>query len=133
MNARMMENSRRRLSSECETLIKSIGRNRRAAVEIATEKTEDEGDLATIYSERNILNSLHESDFARLRFSQEALKALERGQYGECSKCGEDINPKRLEALPSATMCLACQEEVEAKQASARMVSAGTQEDDLQW
>ena len=133
MNARMMENSRRRLSSECETLIKSINRNRLAVVEIATEKTEDEGDLATIYSERNILNSLHESDFARLRFSQEALKALDRGQYGECAQCGEDINPKRLEALPSATMCLGCQEESERKHKSSRLVLAGQEVEEDGW
>jgi DnaK suppressor protein len=133
MNARMMENSRRRLSSECETLIKSINRNRLAVVEIATDKTEDEGDLATIYSERNILNSLHESDFARLRFSQEALKALDRGQYGECAQCGEDINPKRLEALPSATMCLRCQEETERKHQSSRLALAGHEVEENEW
>jgi len=133
MNAKKMENSRRRLSSECETLIKSINRNRLAVVEIATEKTEDEGDLATIYSERNILNSLHESEFARLRFSQEALKALERGQYGECAQCGEDIDPKRLEALPSATLCLGCQEASERKFASLRLVPAGQKVEEDAW
>jgi len=82
------------LSREYENLIKSINRNRMAAEEIRQENTEDEGDLATISHNKELLYNLHESDFMRLRFIQEALKALDRGQYGECLRCGEDISMK---------------------------------------
>jgi DnaK suppressor protein len=68
---------------------------------------------------------LHESDFKRLRFIQEALKALDRGQYGECVRCGEDINEKRLVAVPWATLCIGCQEEVEKDDLSSGVVPAG--------
>jgi DksA/TraR C4-type zinc finger protein len=30
------------------------------------------------------------------------------GTYGICAYCGEDIDPKRLEALPTATRCILC-------------------------
>ncbi len=37
-----------------------------------------------------------------------ALARLESGQYGVCSRCGGDIAPARLAALPTATNCIAC-------------------------
>jgi DnaK suppressor protein len=125
MDAKKTKDTRRRLSSEYENLIKSINRNRTAAEEIKVENTEDEGDLATISHDRDLLYNLHEGDFARLRFIQEAIKALDRGQYGECVRCGKDINEKRLKAVPWATLCIRCQEEVEKDDLSSRLAQAG--------
>jgi DnaK suppressor protein len=125
MNAKKIEDIRRRLSSQYESLIKSINRSRLAVKEIKIENTEDEGDLAAISHERELLYNLHESDFARLRFIQEAMKAMDRGQCGECVRCGEDINEKRLEAVPWATMCIRCQEETDAEHTSSRVALAG--------
>ena len=91
MDVKKIEAARRRSSSEYENLIKSINRSRLAAETIKLENTEDEGDLETISHEREFLYDLHESDFARLKFIQEAIKAMDRGQYGECVRCGEHI------------------------------------------
>lgn len=41
-----------------------------------------------------------------------ALKRIEEGNYGMCKKCGKPINPKRLEAFPSATACMDCKKKV---------------------
>jgi len=40
----------------------------------------------------------------------EALARIERGDYGACDECGEEIPIARLEALPSATLCVTCAE-----------------------
>jgi len=125
MDAKKTSDIRQRLSRERENLIKSINRNRMAAEEIKLENTEDEGDRATISHDKDLLYNLHESDFMRLRFIQEALKALDRGQYGECVHCGEDINEKRLVAVPWATLCIGCQEKEEKDDLSSRLVQAG--------
>ena len=125
MESKKIKETRRRLASECENLIKSINRRRRDAEEIKLEKTEDEGDLAMISHETAVIYNLHEGGFARLRSIQEALKAIDRGRYGECVRCGSDINEKRLIAIPWATLCIRCQEETEAEQTSSRMVPAG--------
>ncbi|MCB9802953.1 TraR/DksA C4-type zinc finger protein [Candidatus Nomurabacteria bacterium] len=37
-----------------------------------------------------------------------SLKKIEEGDYGVCDKCGAPINPKRLEAFPSASTCMEC-------------------------
>lgn len=43
----------------------------------------------------------------------EALRRLYRGEYGTCDACGSDIPARRLEAMPQATLCLACKEKEE--------------------
>ncbi|NCW86990.1 MAG: hypothetical protein EBV69_13255, partial [Oxalobacteraceae bacterium] len=39
-----------------------------------------------------------------------ALGRIAAGTYGICVKCGEAIAPKRLEAVPTATTCVACKD-----------------------
>ncbi len=38
-----------------------------------------------------------------------ALSRIERGEYGECLRCGEPIGFARLSVRPEALVCLACQ------------------------
>lgn len=51
-----------------------------------------------------------------------ALRAMDKGRYGICERCGNPIDPARLEVRPDATLCLDCQREVEriAKKAALR-------------
>lgn len=39
-----------------------------------------------------------------------ALARLERGEYFECARCGQSIEPGRLEALPETAFCSRCAE-----------------------
>src|SRR4051794_27971179 len=118
MDVKNTREMRRRLSDEYENVRRSVNRNRIATEEITIENTEDEGDLATISHNRELLNNLNESDVVRLRFIDDALKAIDRGQYGQCVSCGEDIKEKRLEAIPWATMCIRCQEQTEIEEST---------------
>ncbi|MDP3636932.1 MAG: RNA polymerase-binding protein DksA [Azonexus sp.] len=38
----------------------------------------------------------------------ETLSSIESGDYGFCYKCGVEIGIKRLEARPTATLCIDC-------------------------
>ena len=58
-----------------------------------------------------------ERDAEELKAIQDALARLRRGDYGFCQRCGEEIAPKRLEALPHATLCVECQTRLERTQA----------------
>ena len=42
-----------------------------------------------------------------------ALQRLETGSYGICARCGNEIAPERLDALPYAIYCITCQSQVE--------------------
>jgi len=37
-----------------------------------------------------------------------ALDKLEKGEYGNCEKCNQPIDSKRLEAMPEARNCVKC-------------------------
>ncbi len=37
-----------------------------------------------------------------------ALAKLESGLYGQCESCGDDIAEARLEAMPTARLCMSC-------------------------
>jgi DnaK suppressor protein len=39
-----------------------------------------------------------------------ALDRFDEGRYGICGRCGQDIDPARLKALPYVTLCLRCQQ-----------------------
>jgi DnaK suppressor protein len=39
-----------------------------------------------------------------------ALQRLQQGGFGECAECGGEIESKRLEAIPWARYCIACQQ-----------------------
>lgn len=51
----------------------------------------------------------------RLTLSEvrDALARLDEGSYGICLECEELIHPRRLAALPSAPLCLPCQEKAD--------------------
>lgn len=52
-------------------------------------------------------------DVQELREVEGALLRIARGTWGYCADCGEEIEPERLAALPSASRCLRCQERAE--------------------
>lgn len=37
-----------------------------------------------------------------------ALAKLKRGTYGKCESCGKTIESERIEAMPTASLCLTC-------------------------
>jgi DnaK suppressor protein len=45
-----------------------------------------------------------------LKMINAALGRIDDGTYGECLNCGQEIGPKRLEAIPWARYCITCQE-----------------------
>ncbi len=49
----------------------------------------------------------------------DARERIRDGSYGICAGCGCRIPPRRLRALPTATLCVTCQERREAAGAAA--------------
>jgi DnaK suppressor protein len=49
----------------------------------------------------------------RLILIEEALEAIEDGDYGFCEECEEPISEKRLQLMPFARFCVRCQSELE--------------------
>jgi DnaK suppressor protein len=75
-------------------------------------------DEATVFADPNDRAS-QESDIALelrnrdrerklIKKIDEAIGRIEDGEYGYCDSCGVEIGLKRLEARPTATMCIDC-------------------------
>jgi DnaK suppressor protein len=86
--------------------------NLRAAMLNEVDTEPDEGD-AEIF-EREKTAALIAVLERRMQDIEHALGAIEKGQYGICERCGNPIEPERLEVKPDAILCLNCQREVEA-------------------
>lgn len=76
-------------------------------------ETPDPVDLAVQNYSKNVLLAVSENDSRQLQMIDEALGRIEDEEYGTCQNCGNDIMPKRLQAIPWARYCLNCQELVE--------------------
>jgi len=78
----------------------------------------DPNDRATQESEFSL--ELRTRDRARklIKKIDESLAALESGDYGYCESCGVEIGIRRLEARPTATLCIDCKtlDEIREKQ-----------------
>jgi len=71
----------------------------------------DEGDSEIFEREKNA--ALIVVLERRLKDIETALKSMDKGEYGLCTRCGNQIEPERLEIKPDATLCVSCQREVE--------------------
>ena len=56
--------------------------------------------------EKNLLFAHRADDY--IEYLNEALQRLEEGTFGACRVCGGEIGRARLEAVPTATQCIAC-------------------------
>jgi DnaK suppressor protein len=70
----------------------------------------DEGERANTSVARELDLSQKSRGRALLTSVDAALKRISEGTFGNCLNCGQEINPKRLEALPWVRYCITCQE-----------------------
>lgn len=63
-------------------------------------------DIATELYEREKDIGIRENQMHIFELINEALQRIEQGNYGYCAKCGEEISPERLEAIPYAKYCI---------------------------
>ena len=77
---------------------------------IAIEKSPDALDEVQHAAERELAIRNLDRESHLLRNVRAALGRIDDGSYGVCLHCEEDINPKRLNAVPWTPFCIACQE-----------------------
>lgn len=65
----------------------------------------------TMEREKAFLFASREGNF--LYHLEQALERIEKGDYGNCISCGEEINHERLEAVPHARLCINCKSKEE--------------------
>jgi DnaK suppressor protein len=78
-----------------------------------TDSAQDVADRAAGAYEKEFLFARSNNDRQFLQMVEHALSNIAEGTYGDCELCGNEINERRLEAIPWARHCIACQEKLE--------------------
>lgn len=103
-----LDEMQKRLKKEQKVLNTRIKVEREKA-EPGSVANPDRADLAYDYSYRARRLSMVEQLEEQLDETRKALQRIDEGRYGQCTNCGNFILPERLEALPSAELCIDCQ------------------------
>jgi RNA polymerase-binding protein DksA len=98
----ILESASRLVEEDVESTRGELSHADQHPAEEATEVVEEELDLAI---RQRLEHELAEVDAA--------LDRLHRGTYGICEVCGRPIGDERLEALPTARLCLEDQQRAE--------------------
>ncbi len=77
-------------------------------VHVDSDALPDEIDTAVSESSLWLTGRMREREFGLLHKIEKSLERIERGTYGECESCGEEIGLKRLRARPVADFCIDC-------------------------
>jgi DnaK suppressor protein len=107
MNAKQREHFRKILEAIKLQLSQDIDRTVHAMQDDATvfadpnDRASQESDMALELRNRDRERKL-------IKKIEETIEKIESGDYGYCESCGIQIGLKRLEARPTATLCIDC-------------------------
>ena len=114
-----------------KTLIETLHQEKQASLEMASELLK--ADMRESLSELSVIDN-HPADIGTEVYERErdvaerdrlkgkvqaidsALEQWEKGKYGICEHCGQEIPAERLEALPYTTVCMGCSREEETEE-----------------
>lgn len=113
MDKRRLEFFKKKLLGKREELVRTINRTEQEGRSADADPTVDLADkAANSYTKEFLFGQTH-TDRVTLQLVDEALRRVENGTFGLCLHCQEDMQQKRLEAVPWARHCRACQEKLE--------------------
>jgi RNA polymerase-binding transcription factor len=114
MDAKKLEHYRSLLISQLPQHNKHIRDDQAAALELSDDGVKDSSDLAVMDVNKELALRLGERESQMVADIDQALLRIKEGSYGICARCGEQIDERRLEALPTARYCANHQAAIEA-------------------
>lgn len=107
---KQLQNEKTRLIEEISGLEESgLGNTMAYSVGELSVYDNHPADIGDELFERSKDVALRDNAHILLEAVEAALAKIEDGTYGICDACGKDIPVERLEALPSAALCIECQ------------------------
>ena len=116
MDQKKLKTFRERLLLKKKEILEAYRKNKSYGMEADGEATQDIADKAANSYTKEFLFSLSNNERSMLQTVDDALTRIEGRRFGVCASCEEEMNLKRLEAVPWARLCLACQEKQESGQ-----------------
>jgi DnaK suppressor protein len=110
MDKKKVEHFKKRLLAKHEELLRLVVKNEQDGREADGEATQDSADKAANSYTKEFLFKQSDEHRRILALISEALGRMKADTYGLCVECEEEVQQKRLEAVPWARHCLECQE-----------------------
>ncbi len=110
MNKKELKHFEEILKHKAEEMSDSYARTRSSSLENSEDGSMDIADIASNAYNRDFLLSLSDEERKVIMLIEEALRKIDDGSFGKCSACGKEISSPRLNAVPWAKHCIACQE-----------------------
>ena len=113
MDKKKLEYFKKRLESRQVELRRMVTRTEQDGRTVDEGSAQDIADRAASSYTKKFLFSQSNNERQLLQMVDGALARIREGSFGECLHCGNEINPKRLEAVPWTRHCIECQEKLE--------------------
>jgi DnaK suppressor protein len=113
MDKKKLESFKKRLEERQLVLRKMVSRTEEDGRVADQDTAQDIADRAASSYTKEFLFSQSNNDRQLLAMVETALQRIREGEFGACVNCGNEINAKRLEAVPWTRYCIECQEKLE--------------------
>ncbi len=113
MEQKKLRAFRERLQQKKQEILEAYNKNKTYGKEADEDGAQDIADKASNSYAKEFLFSLSNSERELLQLMDDALTRIEDKRFGVCISCEEEMNQKRLDAVPWAKHCLSCQEKQE--------------------
>lgn len=113
MDAEKLEHFRTLLLNQLRQETEQVRTDQAAALELYDDGVKDSVDLSVSDLNKEIALRLGERSSKVVADIDQALLRMKEGTYGICTRCGEPIDERRLEAVPTARYDARCQALIE--------------------
>jgi DnaK suppressor protein len=113
MDKKKLESFKKRLEERQQNLRKTVSRTEEDGRIADQDSAQDIADRAASSYTKEFLFSQSNNERQLLQMVETALQRIREGAFGECVACENEINAKRLEAVPWTRYCIECQEKLE--------------------
>lgn len=113
MNPKEIKKLKEELIRLREELLSLVRKTAEDEKEYPSSEVGDTIDQAADSSARELLFELNDSEKQKLEDINTALQKIEKGTFGICEKCGDEISRERLQAVPYAHFCIKCKAKME--------------------
>jgi DnaK suppressor protein len=114
MDAEKIEHFRNLLVAQLRQHTEHIRADQAAALDFSDNDVKDAVDLSVMDVNKELALRLGERESKMVADIDQALLRIKEGAYGTCARCGNEIDQRRLEAVPTARYDAACQTIIEA-------------------
>jgi len=113
MDKKKLETFKKKLEERQQALRKTVSRTEEDGRIADQDTAQDIADRAASSYTKEFLFSQSNNERQLLQMVETALQRIREGSFGECVSCGNEINARRLEAVPWTRYCIECQEKKE--------------------